>query len=137
MPFRRKKISIIGAGQVGATCALMAASRDMGDVVLLDRDAGTAKGKALDILQAGAVQLFDGTVRGTIDRLKPSGLQRLAREQRHDLFDRIAAQLVEIDAHRFRPLWRRGSDRSSISPAPSRAPISCARRKAIRRPHRF
>ena len=32
MPFRRKKISVIGAGQVGATCALMAASRDVGDV---------------------------------------------------------------------------------------------------------
>lgn len=64
MPFRRKKISVIGAGQVGATCALMAASRDMGDVVLLDRAEGTARGKALDILQAGAVELFDGTVRG-------------------------------------------------------------------------
>jgi malate dehydrogenase len=67
MPFRRKKISVIGAGQVGATCALIAASRDVGDVVLLDRAEGTAKGKALDILQAGAVQLFDGTVRGTAD----------------------------------------------------------------------
>lgn len=73
MPFRRKKISIIGAGQVGATCALMAASRDMGDVVLLDRAEGTAKGKALDILQAGAVQLFDGTVRGTIDYADTAG----------------------------------------------------------------
>ncbi|MBU1230025.1 MAG: malate dehydrogenase [Proteobacteria bacterium] len=73
MPFRRKKISVIGAGQVGATCALMAASRDMGDVVLLDRSEGTARGKALDILQAGAVQLFDGTVRGTADYADTAG----------------------------------------------------------------
>ncbi|MDO9632305.1 MAG: hypothetical protein Q7I92_10445 [Humidesulfovibrio sp.] len=34
MPFRRKKNSVIGAGQVSATCGLMAASRDMGNVVL-------------------------------------------------------------------------------------------------------
>lgn len=34
MPFRRKQDSVIGAGQVSATCALMAASRNMGDVVL-------------------------------------------------------------------------------------------------------
>ena len=67
MPFRRKKITIIGAGQVGASCAYIAASRDLGDVVLLDRAVGMAKGKALDILQAGAVELFDGTVRGAAD----------------------------------------------------------------------
>jgi len=73
MPFRRKKISVIGAGQVGATCALVAASRDVGDVVLLDRAEGMARGKALDILQAGAVQLFDGTVRGTADYADTAG----------------------------------------------------------------
>ena len=65
MAFRRKKISVIGAGQVGATCALMLASRGVGDVVLLDINQGSAKGKALDILQTAAVQLFDSQVRGT------------------------------------------------------------------------
>lgn len=64
MAFRRKKISVIGAGQVGATCALMLASRGVGDVVLLDINQGSAKGKALDILQTAAVQLFDSQVRG-------------------------------------------------------------------------
>lgn len=67
MPFRRKKISVIGAGQVGATCALMLASRGVGDVVLLDINQGAAKGKALDILQTAAVQLFDSQVKGTAD----------------------------------------------------------------------
>jgi len=38
--FRRKKISVIGAGQVGATCALMLASRGVGDVVLLEDEFG-------------------------------------------------------------------------------------------------
>jgi len=65
--FRRKKISVIGAGQVGATCALMLASRGVGDVALLDINQGAAKGKALDILQTAAVQLFDSQVTGTAD----------------------------------------------------------------------
>jgi len=64
MGFRRKKISVIGAGQVGATCALMLAQRGLGDVVLLDRAMGMSKGKALDILQTAAVELFDSQVHG-------------------------------------------------------------------------
>jgi malate dehydrogenase len=73
MTFRRKKITVIGAGQVGATCALMLASRGVGDVVLLDVQAGAAKGKALDILQTAAVQLFDSQVRGTADYADTAG----------------------------------------------------------------
>lgn len=67
MAFRRKKIAVIGAGQVGATCALMLAQRGLGDVVLLDTAQGMAQGKALDILQTAAVELFDSHVRGTSD----------------------------------------------------------------------
>jgi malate dehydrogenase len=73
MPFRRKKISVIGAGQVGATCALMLASRGVGDVALLDVNEGAAKGKALDILQTAAVQLFDSEVKGTADYADTAG----------------------------------------------------------------
>jgi len=71
--FRRKKISVIGAGQVGATCALMLASRGVGDVVLLDINQGAAQGKALDILQTAAVQLFDSQVAGTADWADTAG----------------------------------------------------------------
>lgn len=73
MAFRRKKISVIGAGQVGATCALMLAGRGLGDVVLLDVARGMAKGKALDILQTAAVQLFDSQVAGTDDYADTAG----------------------------------------------------------------
>ncbi|MDO9082002.1 MAG: malate dehydrogenase, partial [Humidesulfovibrio sp.] len=73
MPFRRKKISVIGAGQVGATCTLMLASRGVGDVILLDIAEGAARGKALDILQTSAVQLFDSQVRGTSDYADTAG----------------------------------------------------------------
>lgn len=73
MAFRRKKISVIGAGQVGATCALMLASRGVGDVVLLDINQGAAQGKALDILQTAAVELFDSQVAGTANWADTAG----------------------------------------------------------------
>jgi malate dehydrogenase len=73
MAFRRKKISVVGAGQVGATCALMLASRGVGDVVLLDVAKGAATGKALDILQTAAVQLFDSQLAGTDDYAQTAG----------------------------------------------------------------
>lgn len=64
---RRPKISVIGAGNVGATCAHWIASKELGDVVLLDITEGTAKGKALDLLQCGPVERFDVNVAGSAD----------------------------------------------------------------------
>lgn len=73
MTFRRKKITVVGAGQVGSTCALMLAQRGLGDVVLLDLAQGMARGKALDILQTSAVELFDSQVLGTSDYADTAG----------------------------------------------------------------
>ncbi|PIU00412.1 MAG: malate dehydrogenase [Bdellovibrionales bacterium CG10_big_fil_rev_8_21_14_0_10_45_34] len=64
---KRKKISVIGAGFVGSTCAHWAAAKELGDVVLLDVNEGTAKGKALDLLQASPVENFPVNVIGTSD----------------------------------------------------------------------
>jgi malate dehydrogenase len=63
----RKKISIIGAGNVGATAALWAASKNLGDVVLLDIVEGMPQGKALDLFQASPIEGFDSDVIGTND----------------------------------------------------------------------
>lgn len=63
----RKKITIIGAGNVGATAAHWAASRRLGDVVLLDVVEGVPQGKALDLLQAGPVDGFSGRIIGSND----------------------------------------------------------------------
>lgn len=63
--FKRKKISVIGAGFVGSTCAHWAAQRELGNVVLLDINEGTAKGKALDLFEASPVDGFDSMVTGT------------------------------------------------------------------------
>lgn len=63
--FKRKKIAVIGAGFVGSTAAHWAAQRELGDVVLLDINEGSAKGKALDLFEASPVDGFDSMVTGT------------------------------------------------------------------------
>jgi malate dehydrogenase len=64
---RRPKISIIGAGAVGATAAHWAAAKELGDIVLLDVVEGLPQGKALDLWEAGPVEGFDSVVLGTTD----------------------------------------------------------------------
>jgi malate dehydrogenase len=63
----QSKITIVGAGNVGASCAAWLAERDLGNVVLVDipQTEGMPKGKALDITQAGPVLGFDTRVVGT------------------------------------------------------------------------
>jgi malate dehydrogenase len=61
----RKKISIIGAGFVGATAAHWAAEKELGDVVLVDIIEGLPQGKALDLFEASPVEGFDARVTGT------------------------------------------------------------------------
>ncbi len=61
----RKKITVIGAGNVGATTAQRLAEKDLCDVVLLDIVEGMPQGKALDLMQAGPVVGYDTRVTGT------------------------------------------------------------------------
>jgi malate dehydrogenase len=61
----RKKITVVGAGNVGATCAQRLAERDYADIVLVDIIEGMPQGKALDILQSGPVVGYDSYVVGT------------------------------------------------------------------------
>ncbi len=66
---RRAKISVIGAGNVGATCAHWAAAKELGDIVLLDipDKVGVAQGKALDLACCGPIERFDSRITGTSD----------------------------------------------------------------------
>jgi len=61
----RRKITVVGAGNVGATCAQVLARRDYADVVLVDIKEGLPQGKALDINQMGAVLGYEPRVLGT------------------------------------------------------------------------
>ena len=63
----RKKITLIGAGQIGGTLAHLIALKDLADVVLFDVAAGIARGKALDIAQSSPVDGFNINLSGTDD----------------------------------------------------------------------
>jgi malate dehydrogenase len=64
---QRRKITVVGAGNVGATCAQELARRDYADVVLVDIKEGLPEGKALDINQAAAVLGYEPNVTGSTD----------------------------------------------------------------------
>jgi malate dehydrogenase len=61
----RRKVTVIGAGNVGATCAQVLAAHDYADVVLVDIKEGLPQGKALDINQMGAVLAYEPRVTGS------------------------------------------------------------------------
>ena len=63
----RNKVTVVGAGNVGANCALRIADKELADVVLVDVVEGVPQGKSLDLLQSGPVQGYDVTVTGSND----------------------------------------------------------------------
>ena len=63
----RSKVTVVGAGNVGATCAHWIASRELADVVLIDILDGVAKGKALDLTEASPVMKYDLSITGGSD----------------------------------------------------------------------
>jgi malate dehydrogenase, NAD-dependent len=69
----RPKITIVGAGNVGATTAHWVAAKELGDIVLVDIVEGVPQGKALDLLQAGPVEGFDVRIVGTNDYADTAG----------------------------------------------------------------
>jgi malate dehydrogenase len=72
---KRRKITVVGGGFTGTTTALMAAQKELGDVVLVDipDNEDPTKGKALDMLEAGPVQGFDSNITGTSDYADTAG----------------------------------------------------------------
>ena len=69
------KITIVGAGNVGATCALFSAQRDLGEVVLVDVLDGLAAGKALDLAEAAPLLGTSHPITGTTDYAATAGSQ--------------------------------------------------------------
>jgi len=101
----RNKITIVGAGNVGATTAHIAATRQLGDIVLIDIVEGLAEGKALDIAEAAPVQLYDCDIVGTVDWAKTSdsdiviitsGLPRKPGMSRDDLLAKNAGIVRDV-----------------------------------------
>ncbi len=99
----RRKIALVGAGQIGGTLALLAGLKDLGDVVLFDVVEGVPQGKALDIAEASPVEGFDAVYVGAnkYDALKgadvvivTAGIPRKPGMSRDDL---IATNAKVID----------------------------------------
>ena len=61
----RRKIALIGAGQIGGTLALLAGLKNLGDVVMFDVVDGVPQGKALDIIQGSSIEDYDASITGT------------------------------------------------------------------------
>jgi malate dehydrogenase len=103
----RRKIAVIGAGNVGATCAFVLAQMKIADVVLLDIYEGFAKGKALDMSQNASVLNYDGMVTGTADYndisgsdvvVVTSGFPRQPGMTREDLIGKNAEIVAQVGA---------------------------------------
>ena len=101
----RAKISIVGAGNVGATAAHWAAAAELGDVVLVDIVEGLAAGKALDLRQAGPVERFDAKISGSTEYadtadsdivIITAGLPRKPGMSRDDLLAKNVAIVGEV-----------------------------------------
>ncbi|MBN1457351.1 MAG: malate dehydrogenase [Sedimentisphaerales bacterium] len=67
------KVTVVGAGNVGATTAQLAAAAELGDIVLIDIVDGLPQGKALDMVQLGGVKAFTGSIKGTLDWAETAG----------------------------------------------------------------
>jgi malate dehydrogenase len=103
----RKKIALIGAGQIGGTLALLIGLKNLGDVVLFDIVDGVPQGKALDIAQAGPVEGYDARFLGTnnYDDIKgadvvivTAGVPRKPGMSRDDLLGINAKVIREVGA---------------------------------------
>ena len=74
---RRNKITVVGAGNVGATAAHWLASKELGDVVLVDIVEGVPQGKALDLAETAPIEGFDvrmtGAAKNTVATCQPIG----------------------------------------------------------------
>lgn len=62
-----RKVTVVGAGHVGATCARRIVEKDLADVVLIDIVEGLAEGKALDLMESSPIEGFDANICGTTD----------------------------------------------------------------------
>ena len=102
-----RKIAVIGAGNVGATCAFVLANMKIADVVLLDIYEGFAKGKALDMSQNANVLNYNGTITGTSNYediagsdvvVVTSGFPRQPGMTREDLIGKNAEIVAQVGA---------------------------------------
>ena len=101
----RKKIALIGAGNIGGTLAHLIGLKELGDVVMFDVFGGVAAGKALDITQSGPVDGFDSAMSGGSDYaaiagadvvIVTAGFPRMPGMSRDDLLAKNAGVIAQV-----------------------------------------
>ncbi|MBR0674336.1 malate dehydrogenase [Neoroseomonas soli] len=101
----RKKIALIGAGNIGGTLAHLIGLKELGDVVMFDVFPGVAAGKALDIMQSGPVDGFDSAMSGSGDYsaiagadvvIITAGFPRMPGMSRDDLVSKNAGVIAQV-----------------------------------------
>ncbi|MBX9702265.1 MAG: malate dehydrogenase [Acetobacteraceae bacterium] len=101
----RKKIALVGAGNIGGTLAHLIGLKELGDVVMFDVFPGVAGGKALDIMQSGPVDGFDSNMAGTGDYaaiagsdvvIVTAGFPRMPGMSRDDLLTKNAGVIAQV-----------------------------------------
>ncbi|PWS34975.1 malate dehydrogenase [Falsiroseomonas bella] len=101
----RKKIALVGAGNIGGTLAHLIGLKELGDVVLFDVFPGVAAGKALDIMQSGPVDGFDSHMVGAGDYaaiegadvvIVTAGFPRMPGMTRDDLLTKNAGVITQV-----------------------------------------
>jgi malate dehydrogenase len=105
MDMARNKIALIGAGNIGGTLAHLVGLKELGDVVLFDVFGGVAAGKSLDLMQSGAVDLFDSMMTGGSDYaaiagsdvvIVTAGFPRMPGMSRDDLLAKNAGVINQV-----------------------------------------
>ncbi len=103
--FKRNKIALVGAGQIGSNLAFMVAEKNLGDVILFDIIDSMPQGKALDIYQSTPVRQIDSTIQGTnqykdladVDAvIITAGIPRKPGMSRDDLLDTNAKIMKSV-----------------------------------------
>ena len=94
----RKKIALVGAGNIGGTLAHLIGLKELGDVILIDIAEGMTKGKALDLVQSSSIENFNSKIRGSSKYremkdadvvIVTAGFQRRPGMTRDDLVEKI------------------------------------------------
>ena len=149
----RNKITVVGSGNVGATAAHWIASKELGDVVLIDIIEGVPQGKGLDLLEAMPIEKRDSFVKGTNDYADTAnsdivvitaGIPRKPGMSRDDLLNtnykimsdvvgKVIANSPELHSHhRLQSARRHGAGRLQAQRIPPRARHRHGRRARFR-----
>ena len=101
----RKKIALVGAGNIGGTLAHLIGLKELGDIILIDVANGMPQGKALDLAQSSAIESFNASIKGSTNYkemknadvvIVTAGFQRRPGMTRDDLVEKKSSIVQQV-----------------------------------------